>query len=248
MRNVIFFNLIITILLAACSVNITDMKKKKKFPMIVDTLGATKILRLDVERLTNRVTTANYLIYFIGKIKDTIFIQPYMDFTPKPLPLVRFHKPGKSPKIIPIETKMPFQEYHVNWPEKRDYKYADKSDIEILIDTTKIMYKSYPILLTNNSIDTIFIGYGERIPLILEAQDSNKVWRPIQRDYIYGCGNGIGSVFLPSNESVLTLGPIYNGNFKTQLRLTLGKNHSNTYTGFINYEQFQMDIGEIGNG
>lgn len=241
MRNVIFLNLI-SILIVSCNVNQLNNVKKKKFPVIVDTVS-TNILRFDFFQTIPR-STANYSIYFIGKCKDTIFIQPYLDFRPPPS-LSRFYKKNKTPKVKP--PRMPFQEYYVGWLEKRNYKFADKSDIEILIDTTKIMYKSYPILLTNNSIDTIFIGYGERIPLILEAQDSNKVWRPIQRDYSYGCGNGIGSILLPSNESVLTLGPIYNGNFKTQLRLTLGKNHSNTYTGFINYEQFQMDIGEIGN-
>lgn len=39
--------------------------------------------------------------------------------------------------------------------------------------------RSYPVMIENDSKDTLMIGYGDYIPLIIEAVDSLGKWRPI---------------------------------------------------------------------
>lgn len=234
----------IIILFGSCLNNTT---KDKIFPVLVDTIGITKIVRFELDQMSDRVTTANYLIYFIGKPQDTIYLRQYLDFTIPPLPPIFRNPSKKSIEPKAIETKKPYQEYYIEWTEKNNYKYVEKSEVEIDIDTLNTIYNFYPVLITNKSSDTITIGYGERIPLILEAKDIKNKWRPIQKPHIYGCANGVGSIFLPSKESVLTLAPIFKGNFKTKLRLTIGKNHSKEFNGFIEKQQFEIETGEIEN-
>lgn len=62
------------------------------------------------------------------------------------------------------------------------------------------------------------------------------------------CGNGVGTIILPPNEIVLSSAPIFNGNFKTELRLTVPKTdiYSNTFDGSINYRQFESMFNEAG--
>ena len=54
----------------------------------------------------------------------------------------------------------------------------------IKIDTTQIINnndkKAFPILIQNKSIDTIYIGYGSKIPIITEAKTKNGEWKPIE--------------------------------------------------------------------
>lgn len=91
----------------------------------------------------------------------------------------------------------------------------------------------------NKHADTIVVGYGVLIPIILEAKNKQGKWNPIQDRYIVGCGTGVGHIFLPPNQIVITLAPIFNGDYKTQLRLKCGNNYSNTFTGSIKYSQFE---------
>ncbi len=44
---------------------------------------------------------------------------------------------------------------------------------------------------------------------------------------------------LPPNEIVITLAPIFKGNYKTQIRLKYGKNYSKPFDGSIRYSQFE---------
>jgi len=121
-----------------------------------------------------------------------------------------------------------------------------QSKIDIQVDTTIKISGLYPVMLTNLDIDTISIGYGNHIPLIMEATDSFGNWKPIQEISIYLCGNGVGTINLPPSECVLTLAPNYQGNYKTELRLTLGDSHSKSFIGLINYSQFESRFDEQG--
>jgi hypothetical protein len=101
--------------------------------------------------------------------------------------------------------------------------------------------KSYPIIIRNTINDTFNIGYGNHIPLIIEAKDSSGVWKPIQKPYIYECGVKLPYFYLPPNKILLSTCKLFEGNYKTKLRVVLGFGQivaSNEFDGYINYAQF----------
>lgn len=49
----------------------------------------------------------------------------------------------------------------------------------------------------NKHADTIVVGYGDLIPIIMEAKDKHGKWKVIQDRYVVGCGTGVGHIFLP---------------------------------------------------
>lgn len=231
----------------------TDKKKAvkeiddlKPFPVVLDTLGIDKFLYSFDEENPTWLSTSNYNFYFIGEVKDTIYLSPFINFSPPPppLPLPSGSKRTNTTKIT--EHENPFKKYYIEWDEERNYRNWTQAKIAIQVDTAIKLSNSFPIMLTNRDADTIFIGYGRHVPLIMEATDSLGNWKPIQERFIYMCGNGVGSIILPPNECVLTLAPIFKGNYKTKLRLTLGDNHSKTFIGFISYRQFQSKFDEHG--
>lgn len=225
--------------------SIEEANKSLRFPVVLDTFGVDQLLRLYEDEHATWLTTSNYSFYFIGKAEDTLYLNPFINsFSAPPFILPSGEKIANRTKIT--EPENPFAKYHIEWGEERSYRYWTQAKIEIQLDTTKKLSNAYPVVLTNIDTDTIFIGYGSHVPLIMEAIDTSGNWKPIQKRFIYMCGNGIGSFILPPNECVLTLAPIFQGNYKTKLRLTLGDNHSKPFTGFINYRQFQSIFDEHG--
>lgn len=141
----------------------------------------------------------------------------------------------------------------------------EKMNLDIFIDTSKFIYsdnliwnddyeeikyktiKSHPVILKNISNFTGMIGFGDQIPMILEAQDSTQNWRPIEKPFFYMCGTGLNYILLPPNEIVISATPIFKGEFNTFLRLKLGNNYSNKIKGNININQFESIFDERGN-
>ena len=62
---------------------------------------------------------------------------------------------------------------------------------------------------------------------------------PIEKMFIFKCGNGINSIMLPPNNIILSSKVIYTGDYKTHLRIKLGDNYSKEFRGAINYSQFK---------
>lgn len=155
---------------------------------------------------------------------------------------------------------------------KKTYRYPDTNELLIFIDTSKIIgsafvktyisspppgdtteyiieimdyrgfYKSHPVFIKNLSKDTLSIGYGDFIPLIIEAKDSNNIWSPIQRRYIYDCGTGLTDFYLPNDEILITSCQLFDGDYNTKLRLVFdgnSKQYSNVFDGYIHYSQFK---------
>lgn len=205
----------------------------EKFPVVIDTITSERILVFGKDASASWLTTANYGLYFIGKAKDTISIGSKIRFIDFPLP----KNPKKNKKRVDYENHL--KKYYIEWDDPRKIDYLATSKIEILVDTSHKISNYYPLLLTNKSKNPAFIGYGFTIPIIMEAKDSLGKWKPIQEKFIYGCGNGVGTIMLPSEESVLTLAPIFNGNYKTQLRFVFNNNYSKPFSGSINYSQFE---------
>jgi hypothetical protein len=104
-------------------------------------------------------------------------------------------------------------------------------------DTVVHWFDSYPVLVRNQENDTVAIGYGDFLPLYLEAKDRQGQWRAIGQPYAYMCGNGLPLLFLPPNQVVLTSVFIPHGPFRTVLRLRLGKTYSPSFTGSIHPHQ-----------
>jgi hypothetical protein len=206
-----------------------------KIPIINDTL---KTKRIEQESIWLR--TANYNPLYIGQWKDSIYIS---------------YKPNLEKYFV--------YDYHVNYNEL-NYHKIDSSGIILLIDTTKIIsnnqkmweygkntltkktFKAFPVFVVNTTKDTLSIGYGDHLPIIMEAIDNKGTWQPIEDRYMYFCGVGLNEIILPPNEFVVTSVPINKGKFKTKLRLRYRNVLSQAFSGTINLTQFDSEWDENG--
>lgn len=101
--------------------------------------------------------------------------------------------------------------------------------------------KSYPVIITNVSADTLEVGYGEYLSLIIEAKDSLENWMPIQERFFYKCATGLMDFHLPPDEIIISSIKHFSGPFETKMRIAFGRDRkikSNEFIGSINYEQF----------
>lgn len=210
------------------------IEKPTVFPVITNPMNLKYECIFDEEN-PSWLSTADYNFNYIGKLKDTISLGKINFET---LHFINPKKGSKSEKLI-----RPNAEYYIEWDKENRYTFMKEQKIEIQISSKK-MNNFYPAMLRNRTKDTIPIGYGSIIPLILEAKNKNGKWEPIQEKFVYMCGNGVGTIILPPNEIALTLVPIFKGNYKTQLRLSMGSNKSNVFWGKINYRQFESRFDE----
>lgn len=219
---------------------VKDKFVQDPFPLILDTTGIEiNQFSFDDSKPTLQITS-KYRPYYIGSIKDTIYPDPFINFSPLPPPLKM--KGSKKNNIKEIENS--FKKYYIEWTEKTSFKNWTQAKVELRIDTALKMSKLYPLLLINKDVDTCLIGYGNYIPIMMEALDSTQNWQPIQKVFIYQCGVGIGSIILPPHECLLTFAPIFNGSYKTKLRVAIGNNHSEPFDGSITYGQFRRTFLE----
>lgn len=100
-------------------------------------------------------------------------------------------------------------------------------------------YKAYPIIISNTINDTILIGNETSIPLVVEAKDSLNNWIGITRLNYHGHPSEY-YYYLPPGYSLISSTYITNGDYQTKLRIRLGSNYSNEWTGKINYSQFSI--------
>lgn len=215
---------------------IKEKEIKSKFPTLLN-INKNDFHTFSSENET-WLSTAYYNFFYIGKLMDTISLEKSIYFNIPP--------PSKNRKDKFKEFKNPYQKYYIEWDKNNHHAYCLDTLIEVQPKISAIAKKSFAVLLRNINRDTVTIGYGSNIPLIMETKDSLGVWKPIQEKFTYMCGNGVGSIILPPNEIVITFAPIFEGNYKTLLRLTLGKNKSKPYWGFINYRQFKSKFTEYG--
>jgi len=232
-------------------------QKAFKFPVIMDT-SAFKTSKREATWLS----TANYELLYIGKWKDTI----YPDYGLKQFPIPPPPPPPGS-KADPSDTfgyrkrlkEHKMHPYHIDWRAPDNYKSWKGAELSITVDTTQRVrnddfhmrweepfFEAFPVLIENKEHDTIAIAYGDFVPLIAEAKDSTGNWLPIEEDWIYGCGNGVGTVILPPGEIGLSATMIYHGNYPTSLRLRMDSTFSNQFKGNINYRQFESMFNEDG--
>jgi hypothetical protein len=196
-----------------------------KFPKIVSPLQPKHILKY-----SKKTTSEERKVQYIGSYIDTLYI-------------------GRNSFDLIEEYKIP--PYDARYLYKHPF-YADFK-ISIFIDTMQILalkepiwrdqklidilYDAMPVILQNNSDSTAIVGFGRRIPIVLEALDVDNLWKPVEKPYIYKCGTGLSDILLKPKDIICVLVPKYKGTFKTQLRLKLGNNVSKTFLGEINKSQ-----------
>ncbi len=225
-RNLIF--LFLNFILFGC---FQKQSQEKPFPVILfpDDLNTEETHTIQTLYSNDSIPAAFYGFNFIGKEADSISIQNSISILPPPPPPTT----ADNKKIIYKES--PFKKYFISdYFEKSNLKLADTfNNIEIRIKPSKHIKNTFPVLFKNPNKDTVNLGSMVSLGLLMEAQDRFGEWKVIQIPYRIKCGNGIRNIQLPPNEIVITLAPIYKGDFKTQLRLSLGKNKSKPYWGYI---------------
>ncbi len=243
MRQIQLIFLLTILFLISCH---TDKKKAlignddtHQFPVVLDTFGIDSFFHYLNNDSPTWLSTSNYNFYYIGKVEDTFYLNPFINFSYPPLPPTLYTDTKKINRTKSPKHENPFKKYYVDWDKEISYKYWTKAKIDIRIDTAFHKHSFLPIMLTNVDTEKIIIGYGRHIPIVMEATDSLGHWQPIQEIFSYMCGVGVGSIILPPKECVLTLTPIFKGSYKTKLRLVIGDNQSKAFLGYINYSQFQ---------
>lgn len=146
------------------------------------------------------------------------------------------------------------------------YRYPDTTDLSIFVDTSQIIaslqpysqqiidqnnqvkfeiryhrLESYPVTILNVSSDTLNIGYGIFLPMVIEAVDSSGSWQPIQELFIYFCGTGLSHYYLPPGNIVVSACKKFEGSYSTKMRLVYGFHkecYSNEFWGTMDYKQF----------
>lgn len=200
-------------------------------------------------RMEKWLSWAGYYPLYLGPRRDTIYADPWLKYS-QGKPHARSGKGGS----------LAAQGCFVDWLDKRHFGSADSSSIAIYVDTTRIIanqgdnfnqpepaFKAFPIFLVNQGPDTLAIGYGEFLNMIMEARTETGEWKPIEEPFTYMCGNGVGSIVLPPGFIALTSAPIYQGDLPTECRIKFGPVTSSTFYASIDPRQFESEFDENGN-
>jgi len=250
MKNFFLISLIFT--LTACTPvskntevknDITEILEETSFPVILDTIDMNVFEFLKKDTLNIQyLKTAKFKFLYIGESKDTLYIRHFLSSIPPPPPPHTYSniQEYNLPEYQDAKHENRFGSNYIEWDNNNLFKNPDNSIIEITVNSQNSINNSYPTIIKNFSKGTVRVGYGDYLPIIMEAKDSSGVWSPIQTQYKYMCGNGVGTIILFPNEVVLTSAPIFSGDYETELRLKFNRTNitSNTFKGQINYSQF----------
>jgi len=240
----ITFTLITLLCLTACVNTAKNVEEKLlddvwKVPTLInDSIKKREPLE------TSWLPTAKYDLMYIGAEKDTIFVKKYYlsfyNLYPK--------EAYKNPDSIP---KPKLAGYYAGYLDPShntvSLKYAN---LKIYVDTTQNLSERnarHSVFIKNIYKDTVVIAFGQIIDATMEALNKNGEWQPIERPWRWSCGTGIGQIMLPPNEIVITSAVKYTGEFKTQMRIKIGKSYSNIFQGSIHPRQFKSMFTKAGN-
>lgn len=220
--------------------NIVHEVEEEYFPKVIDTSSLT-----GRNKSFEEFSTSNYKPLYLGNKKSTLFVDYFIPKYTKDPNLIKpvGHKATKDDSLK--EDYLNKYESYFTIQNSDDLINQDSADIRIYIDTSQvvrsitlknwntdtIIYNSYPVIIQNEMNSDIIVGYGFQIPLIIEVENDQNNWIPIETKYLYPCGNGLRSMLLPKDEIIITSLPISEGKSKTKMRLKLGKNYSNEVWG-----------------
>lgn len=100
-------------------------------------------------------------------------------------------------------------------------------------------YDGFPVTIYNADNKDIIVGFGNHIPLELEALDIENNWKKIYGSRMYTCGNGIKYITLRSKQIAVVFEPKLKGNFRTKFRYRLKNIVSNEFEGNIDDTYFK---------
>lgn len=191
------------------------------------------------------ITTSAYHPMYIGPELDTIHLSyKSRNLKHRFYDWDKYEYPDSSGLIVFVDTTKFVGTVNrfriVPPPPPPNYQSGDSINFTVPPATRGDHY-AYPVYIKNMLSDTISVGYGDYIPLILEAKDSLGLWKPIQKNYRYHCGTGLSHYYLPPSQISIISCPIFDGSFSTKLRLKYGypgKIISNEFFGNINHSQF----------
>jgi len=176
---------------------------------------------------------------------------------------------GKVDSLISTQ-KSYLEDSRYNWRTK-NLKNFGKTDANILlqIDTTNIIYQknfnidydssyesdliqskyyySYPVYMMNNDVENLTVGWGDIIPITKQAKDSMGNWRTVETAFTHMCGTGLTALNLAPGEIIVTSTVLYQGDYKTKIRLHYNGVYSNEIVEYINYNQFENIFNKRGN-
>lgn len=242
MKNWIF---LLLLGLVACSDTEKELNSKanlgdNRFTSIelIDTLGHD--LSLDTAWF---VSTAAFQPLYMGRQKDVVTLYyeaSFMEYST--IDWDQYKQPDSSELRIFVDTSRFIASVNrFAIPPPPPPGLGDEIKYEDWVETQHgKKVKSYPVYLKNISQDTLNIGYGDFLNVLIEARDSTGEWRAIQRPYIYFCGTGLSNYFLPPNEIALTSCKLFHGDYETSLRLVFAWREnvcSNEFPGKIDYRQ-----------
>lgn len=235
-----YISILFSLFLLSCEQNKINTQflisnHSKKFPFLTKTNFNINPNFIEEDN-PNGIRLSKYGLFYIGKDCDSLSLIDQYNFS-----RIHFIPPNsnqRNSKEIESNNKTQLDNYYIEWDKDVPFKYFADTLLDIQVNTKIKIKNSFPVLLRNLNKDTIAIGYGSHIKLILEAKDSLGTWKPIQKDFNYICGNGVGTIILPPNEIAITLAPIFKGKYKTLLRFTQGHSKSKPFWAYINYNQF----------
>lgn len=189
---------------------------------------------------------ANYHPLYIGPYRDTIHVDHALAYSQgNPHPLTG---PGSSPEAAACFRP---------WLDKRSYRTADPSMIVIHVDTSRTIAsishrsrsarKAFPVHLVNRGPDTLEIGYGSFLDVLMEARTEAGGWKPIDERFIYSCGVGVGRIVLPPGYVAVTSAVVQHGDQPTECRIRFGPVVSESFYASIDRRQFESEFDENGN-
>lgn len=127
------------------------------------------------------------------------------------------------------------------WASGLFYRHFDDSPTTLQDDTLVQHVKSFPIYIANcsqNKIASVRTQDGSLI-MIVEAQDSKHVWKPIEYWSNSWCGNSYFTCIIPSQHYLMTRGIKCSGDFYTKCRVKLTNSDASVYSN-----EFYMSINE----
>jgi hypothetical protein len=205
------------------------------FPVVLDTFEIEKFLIFQEKEVQTHLSFSKYPIYYIGLVKDSIFLQAKLGYfnVPPPNPSTQ-----EVNEIFSKNFNNDFKkQYEVLWNELIDYRTYKNARIDIQYNPEIKFSNSFPVMISNLTTDTIDIAFNEEIPLIIEGIDSLGNWRPIQQVFSFFCALGSQKTLLPLKDCIVTLAPMFQEDNQTQL-LTSGNKHSKPNASKIYYSQF----------
>lgn len=199
-------------------------------------------------------------IQYIGSLKPTIRLNYTYHFSQNPILKNNYKQPDdklnqkfknkyKNVKIVvdirqstPLTiTKYDTTKISPAVLEAEIDRLIEGKEPSIEIPRITTYYGGYPVTIHNLENREIILGFGNHIPLELEALDKENHWKKIYTYSRYMCGNGIQYIMLKPNQIATIFEPKIKGNFKTKFRYRLKNMVSNEFEGSINEDYFKTN-------